>query len=103
MVNKTDFPVLFKEAFEKTMFMKTIISGFCTSGICPFNPEAILKERLMPSDDVTGTANQVQQTTPSDKSAEQNPVIKPATSEGFLTLPGTCKNPLVSTGFSLSI
>ena len=101
MVNKTDFPILLKETFEKTMSMKTIISGFHTSGICPFNPEAILKERLIPSDDATVTVNLVQQATPSDKSAEQNPVITPATSQGFLTLPGACQNPLVSTGFSL--
>ena len=44
MVYKTDFPIPFKEMFEKTMSMKTIISGFHTSGICPFNSEAILKE-----------------------------------------------------------
>ena len=69
MVNKTNFPILFKEAFEKTMSMKMIISGFRISGICPFNPEAILKERLMPSDDATGIVNQVQQDTPSDKSS----------------------------------
>ena len=80
------------------MSMKTIISGFRISGICPFNPEAILKERLMPSDDATVTVNQIQQATPSDKSAEQNPVKTPATSQGFSTLPGACQNPLVSTG-----
>ena len=45
MLNKTNFPILFKEAFEKTMSTKMIISGFRISGICPFNPEAILKER----------------------------------------------------------
>ena len=98
MVNKTNFPILFKEAFEKTMSMKMIISGFRISGICPFNPEAILKERLMPSDDATGIVNQVQQDTPSDKSTQQNQAITPATSQGFLTLPRTCLNPLVSTG-----
>ena len=97
-VNKTNFPILFKEAFEKTMSMKTIISGFRTSGICPFNPEAILKERLMPSDDATGIVNQVQQATPSDKSTEQNQAITPATSPGFSIIPGACQNPLVSTG-----
>ena len=97
-VNKTNLPILFKEAFEKTMSMKTIISGFRTSGICPFNPEAILKERLMPSDDATGIVNQVQQATPSDKSTEQNQTITPATSKGFSTLPGTCLNPLVPMG-----
>ena len=80
------------------MSMKTIISGFRTSGICPFNPEAILKERLMPSDDATGIVNQVQQATPPDKSTEQNQAITPATSQGFSTLPGACQNPLVSTG-----
>ena len=52
-VNKTNFPILFKEAIEKTVSMKMIISGFCTSGICPFKPEAILKERLMPYDDAS--------------------------------------------------
>ena len=97
MVNKTNFPIQFKEAFEKTMSMKMIISCFRTSGICPFNPEAILKERLMPSDDATGIVRQVQQATPSDKSTEQNPAITPATSQGFSTLPGACQNPLVST------
>ena len=55
----------------------------------------------MPSDDGTVTINQVQQAIPSDKSAEQNTVITPETSQGFLTLPGACKNPLVSTEFSL--
>ena len=79
-VNKTNFPILMKEAFEKTMFINMIISGFCTPGICPFNPEAILKERLMPLDDATVTVNQIQQATPSDKSAKQNSVITLATS-----------------------
>ena len=97
-INKTNFPILLKEAFEKTISMKTIISGFHTSGICPFNPEAILKERLMPSDDATGIVNQVQQATPPDKSTEQNQAITPATSQGFSTLPGACQNSLVSTG-----
>ena len=78
-VNKTNFPILMKEAFEKAMFIN-IISGFYTPGICPFNPEAILKERLMPSDDATVTVNQIQQATPSDKSAKQNSVITLATS-----------------------
>ena len=95
-VNKTNFPILFKEAFDKTLSMKTIISGFRISRICPFNPEAILKERLMPSDDATVTVNQIQQATPSDKSTEQNPLKTPATSQGFSTLPGACQNPLVS-------
>ena len=101
MVNKTDFPILFKEAFEKTMSIKTIISGFRTSGICPFNPEATLTEKLMPSDGGTVTVSQVQQATTSDKSAEQNAVITPGTSKGFSPLPGACKNPLVPMGFSL--
>ena len=55
----------------------------------------------MPSDDATVTVNQIQQATPSDKSAEQNPVKTPATSQGFSTLPGACQNPLVSTGLIL--
>ena len=97
-VNKTNFPNLFKETFEKTLSMKTIISSFCKSRISPFNPEAILKERLMPSDDVTFAINQVQPATPSDKSAEQNSVKTPATSQDFPTISGACQNSLVSMG-----
>ena len=51
----------------------------------------------MPSDDATATVNQVQPATPSDKSAEQNPIKTPTTSHDFLMLPGACQNPLVST------
>ena len=61
------------------------------------NPEAVLKERLILSDDATVTVNLVQQATPSDKSAEQNPVKTPAISQGFSTLPGACQNTFVST------
>ena len=52
----------------------------------------------MPSDAATGTVNQVQQATPSDKSTKQNPAITPVTLQSFSTLPRTCQNPLVSTG-----
>ena len=46
----------------------------------------------------TYSINQVQPAMPSDKSAEQNPVIIPATSQDFSTLLGAFKNPLVSAG-----
>ena len=62
-VNKANVPILFKEVFEKLMSMKTIISGFPISGICPSTPKLYLKERLMPSDDATVTVNLVQQAT----------------------------------------
>ena len=81
--------------------MKTIVSDFYTSRICPLNPKTILKEILMPSDDATITINQVQPATPSYKLAEQNLVKKPTTLQVFSTLPGGCQNPLVSTGLIL--
>ena len=44
--------------------MKIIFAfGIPTSRICPFNPEAVLKERLIPSDGVTITTNQNQPAT----------------------------------------
>ena len=40
-INKTSFAVSFKEAFEEAMNMKIIIKEFRTTGIYPFNPNAI--------------------------------------------------------------
>ena len=40
-VNKTNFPISFKEVIEKKVSMKMIISGIYKSGIYPLNPEAI--------------------------------------------------------------
>ena len=79
--------------------MKKFISGFGTSGICPFDHLGYvymsiwLRKQLMPSVDATVIINQVQQATPSDKSTEQNPVKTPATSQDSSTFPGACQNP----------
>ena len=40
-INKTSFAVSFKEAFEEAMNMKIIIKEFRTTGLYPFNPNAI--------------------------------------------------------------
>lgn len=40
-VNKTNFPISFKEVIEKKVSMKMIISGIYKSGIYPLNLEAI--------------------------------------------------------------
>ena len=50
LINKTNLHVVFREAFNKTMAITTIKSGFRVCGICPFNPNAIIKDHLMPSD-----------------------------------------------------
>ena len=48
-INKTNFSAVFKEAFEKTMSIATVRNGFRKCGICPYNPDAIDKSRLMPT------------------------------------------------------
>ena len=41
IINKTNFPVIFREAFEKTMCPTMIISGYREAGIYPFNPDIV--------------------------------------------------------------
>ena len=57
LINKTNFHVVFPEAFDKTMAITTIKSGFRVCGICPFNPNTIIKDRLMPSDTAENEEN----------------------------------------------
>ena len=47
-VNKTNVSAVFKEAYERVA-PATVINGFRKCGICPFNPDAIDKSRLMPT------------------------------------------------------
>ena len=49
LLNKKNIHVVFREAFDKTMIITTIKSGFRVCGISPFNLP-IIKDRLMPSD-----------------------------------------------------
>ena len=49
-VNKTNFTGIFKESFERSMILTTIKNGFRKTGICPLNPEAIDKTKLIPID-----------------------------------------------------
>ena len=58
-INKTIFPIVFKEGYEKSMTMSAVKSGFCATGIYPFNPNVILKDHLMPSESpVNGSAKE---------------------------------------------
>ena len=58
-INKTIFPIVFKEAYEKSMTMSTMKSGFCATGIYPFNPNVILKDHVIPSESpVNGSAKE---------------------------------------------
>ncbi|XP_057315530.1 uncharacterized protein LOC130656643 [Hydractinia symbiolongicarpus] len=51
-VCKTNFTAIFKAAFEGSMGITIIKNGFRKTGICPFNPDAIDKERLMPDNSI---------------------------------------------------
>ena len=50
LINKTNFHAVFREAFDKMKTIITIKFGFRVCVICPFNPNAIIKDCLMPSD-----------------------------------------------------
>ena len=47
-ISKTNFTVIFKESFERSMSLATVKNGFRKTGIYPFNPKAINKTRLIP-------------------------------------------------------
>ena len=49
-INKANFTGIFKESFERSMILTTIKNGFRKIGICPLNPEAIDKTKLIPID-----------------------------------------------------
>ena len=47
-ISKTNFTVIFKESFERSMSLATVKNGFRKTGIYPFNPKAVNKTRLIP-------------------------------------------------------
>ena len=48
-INKTNFTIIFKDAFDKPVTMATIQNGFRKCGIYPFDRNAIDRSRLMSS------------------------------------------------------
>ena len=42
MITKFQFSALFAQAWSQGMTISNITSGFCTTGVYPFNPKAIL-------------------------------------------------------------
>ena len=63
-INKTNFAVIFKEAVEAAINTKIIINGFRTTGIYPFNSNAIKKRKT----DANNTAALPSAPRPSSKS-----------------------------------
>ena len=49
-VSKREFAAVVKEPFEKAFSMTTIKNGFAKTGIFPFNPNAIDKSKMKPSE-----------------------------------------------------
>ena len=76
-----------------------IISGFCTSGVCPSILQLYLRKI-----NALGWCDSYYQPGSNkypDKSADQNPVKILTTSQDFSTLPGACQNWLLSPGLIL--
>lgn len=48
-VTKHEFSQIFHEAWIASVRMSTIVNGFREAGLCPFNPEMLLKKKLLPS------------------------------------------------------
>ena len=56
-VTKYDFSALFSEAWYKAMSIKNITAGFRTTGVCPFDSNAI---KLVKENDTMPTAKPIQ-------------------------------------------
>ena len=77
------------------MCMQMITSGFRAYGIYPFNPDSILKERLMSSDKGDSEGNELNSKSSSNDVSDLTvtPIQNPLS-----TLPGSAiQNPLVTT------
>ena len=53
---------IYKEAFDNALVISTIKEGFWKCGIMPFNPDAIDKNRLMPSHEGNKVSFEVEST-----------------------------------------
>lgn len=69
VIRKHQFSHLLLEAWMKTMLPPTIISGFRTSGVYPFNPSAVLG--CYPDTDTSGTSTHPSENIP-DSSPRQH-------------------------------
>ncbi len=63
IVSKRDFARVVKEPFEMAFSMSNIKSGFAKCGIFPFNPDAVDKKKMLPSEmhktSVEASVNQI--------------------------------------------
>ena len=73
-ISKKNFSAIFKEAFDKALVVSTIKKGFRKCGIMPFNPDAIDKNRLMPSHEGDEVLFEVE---PTDTRVEANATEAP--------------------------
>ena len=91
-ISKKNFSAIFKEAFDKALVVSTIKKGFRKCGIMPFNPDAIDKNRLMPSHEGNEVSFEVEPTdTGAEADATEAPVQPAPTVEPDLqhpSLPG---------------
>ena len=57
VVNRNNFTIIFREAFENSMVMSTIKNGFRKCGITPFDPTAVDWSKLTDDETITPTSN----------------------------------------------
>lgn len=101
---KKNFTAIFKQAYNEKLNVALIQTGFRKCGISPFNPDAIDKKRLMPSD-VTIKTGTLASSVPSEDSSDDirlniTPVTERSTvsvdDNPFPSLPGAAPSvPLV--------
>ncbi len=105
MVTKRDFARVFKVPFEKAFSMSNIKSGFTKTRIYPFNPEAIDKEKLVPSDvhdtqtgeSSSGSEETLTQENPLDATPTQEPSHTTLAQENSSHTTPTQENPSYAT------
>ena len=73
-VTKHEFAQVFREAWLTSTRMSTIVNGFREAGICPFNPEVVLKSKLLPSLQFSSGKNLESQKSTAAQSTQLNPV-----------------------------
>ena len=74
-VSKRDFASVVKGPFEKSFSMSNIKAGFAKTGIFPFNPDAVEKSKMKPSEcyqylDTSTSSDGAGESTAGDESAE---------------------------------
>ena len=91
VVTKREFSKVLKSPFEKSFSIPNIKSGFAKCGICPFDPDAISKEKMKPStlygtsqfstSSASDSSSPCPTSSPTNVAPDSSPEVHPVSSE----------------------